>query len=253
MGSSQRLTIFSRKEKQGNVEKLITSIEDKEKYVIHISALKQAFNHGLKLKKVHSVIEFRQEAWPKPYIDMNTKLRTEAKNDFENDFFKLMNNSVFGKTMENVRNQRDIKLVTTNESRNELTLEPNYYTTKYFSENLLAIEMRKTKIIMNKPAKLCYIDTDSFIIHIETEDFYEYIANDVDRWFDTSGYDEKDKRPLPVCKNKKLSGFFKDELNEKIMEKLCGPRPKTYALRIDDDNNTEKKKIQRNKEMRNKT
>ena len=203
---------------------------------------------------------------------MNTKLRTEAKNDFENDFFKLMNNSVFGKTMENVRNQRDIKLVTTNESRNELTLEPNYYTTKYFSENLLAIEMRKTKIIMNKPvylgqaildiskilmyefwydyikpkygekAKLCYMDTDSFNIHIETEDFYEYIANDVDRWFDISGYDENDKRPLPVCKNKKVSGFFKDELNEKIMEKLCGPRPKTYALRIDDDNNTEKKK-----------
>ena len=242
MGSSQRLTIFSRKEKQGNVEKLITSIEDKEKYVIHISALKQAFNHGLKLKKVHSVIEFRQEAWPKPYIDMNTKLRTEAKNDFENDFFKLMNNSDFGKTMENIRNQRDIKPVTTNERRNELVFEPNYHTTKYFSENLLAIEMRKTKIIMNKPAKLCYIDTDSFIIHIETEDFYEYIANDVDRWFDISGYDENDKRPLPVCKNKKVSGFFKDELNEKIMEKLCGPRPKTYAFRIDDDNNTEKKK-----------
>ena len=214
---------------------------------------------------------------------MNTKLRTEAKNDFENDFFKLMNNSLFGKTMENVRNQRDIKLVTTNESRNELTLEPNYYTTKYFSENLLAIEMRKTKIIMNKPvylgqaildiskilmyefwydyikpkygekAKLCYMDTDSFNIHIETEDFYEYIANDVDRWFDISGYDENDKRPLPVCKNKKVSGFFKDELNEKIMEKLCGPRAKTYAFRIDGDNNTEKQKIQRKKEICNKT
>ena len=153
-----------------------------------------------------------------------------------------MNNSDFDKTMENIRNHRDIKPVTTNERRNKLVFEPNYHTTKYFSENLLAIEMRKTKIIMNKPAKLCYIDTDSFIIHIETEDFYEYIANDVDRWFDTSGYDENDKRPLPVCKNKKVSGFFKYELNEKIMENLCGPRPKTYAFRIDDDNNTEKKK-----------
>ena len=81
-----------------NVEKLVTSFEDKEKYVIHISALKQALNHGLKLRKPHRVIEFKQEAWLKPYIEMNTKLRTEAKNDFEKDFFKLMNNSVFGKT-----------------------------------------------------------------------------------------------------------------------------------------------------------
>ena len=85
---------------------------------------------------------------------MNTKLRTEAKNDFEKDFFKLMTNSVFGKTMENVRNHRDIKLVTTNERRNKLVSEPNYHTTKYFSENLLAIEIRKTKILMNKPVYL---------------------------------------------------------------------------------------------------
>ena len=82
----------------GNVEKLVTSFEDKEKYVIHISALKQALNHGLKLRKPHRVIEFKQETWLKPYIEMNTKLRTEAKNDFEKDIFKLMNNSVFGKT-----------------------------------------------------------------------------------------------------------------------------------------------------------
>ena len=115
------------------------SIEDKENYVIYISALKQAIDHELILKKVHRVIEFRQEAWLKPYVDMNTKLRTEAKNDFEKDFFKLMTNSVFGKTMENVRNHTNIKLVTTNERRNKLVSEPNYHTTKYFSENFLAI------------------------------------------------------------------------------------------------------------------
>ena len=80
---------------------------------------------------------------------MNTKLRTEAKNEFEKDFFKLMNNSVFGKNMENVRNHRDIKLVTTDERRNKLVSEPNYHSAKHFSENLLAIEMRKTKVIMN--------------------------------------------------------------------------------------------------------
>ena len=130
------MTIFTRKKKIRKSKKLIGSIEDKEKYVIHIRALKQALKHGLIFKKVHRVIKFNQEAWLKPYIDMNTKLRTEAKNEFEKDFFKLMNNSVFGKTMENVRKHRDIKLVTTNEKRNKLVSEPNYHTTKYFSENL---------------------------------------------------------------------------------------------------------------------
>ena len=140
---------------------------------------------------------------------MNTKLRKEAKNNFEKGFFKLMNNAVFGKTMENVRKHRDIKLVTTDKRRNQLASEPNYHTQKYFSENMIAIEMKKTKVKMNKPiylgmsildisktlmyefsydyiepkyqdkAKLCYMDTDSFVIHIKTEDFYEGIANDV--------------------------------------------------------------------------
>ena len=97
------MPFLAERKKLRKVEKLVTSIEDKEKYVIHISALKQALNHGLILIKVHRVIEFRKEAWLKPYIDMNTKLRTEAKNDFEKEFFKLMNNTVFRETMENVR------------------------------------------------------------------------------------------------------------------------------------------------------
>ena len=97
---------------------------------MHIKALKQALNHGLILKKVHKVIQFNQKTWLKPYIDMNTELRTKGKNDFEKDFFKLMNNSVFGKTVENVRRNRDIKLVPTIKSRNQLTSERNYHTTK---------------------------------------------------------------------------------------------------------------------------
>ena len=92
-------------------------------------------NHGLILRKVHSVIKFNQEAWLKPYIEMNTKLRAEAKNDFEKQFFKLLNNSVFGKTMENVTRHRDIKLVTNDKRRNQLVSEPNYHTTKWFSED----------------------------------------------------------------------------------------------------------------------
>ena len=148
--------------------------------------------------------------------------------------------------MENLRKHRDIKLATTDEKRNKLVSEPNYHTTKRFSENLLAIEMKKTKVKMNKPvylgmsildisktlmykfwydyikpkyedrAKLCYTDTDSFIIHFITEDFFEDIADDVTKWFDISNYDENDKRPLPIGMNKIVYGFFKDELGERL-------------------------------------
>ena len=151
-GSHNELPFLPERRKCKKVEKLACSIENKEKYVIHIRALKQVLNHGLKLKNVHRVIKFQQKGWLKPYIDMNTKLRKEAKNEFEKVFLKLMNNSVFGKTMENVRKHRDIKLVRSEERRIKFVSEPNYHTSKRFSENLLAIEMKKTKVKMNKPA-----------------------------------------------------------------------------------------------------
>ena len=150
------LPFLPERKKVEKVEKLICSIEDKEKYVIHIRALKQALNHGLKLKKVHRIIQFKQKAWLKVYIDMNTELRKNAKNEFEKNFFKLMNNSVFGKTMENVRshrnvrNHRDIKLVTSDKRRKRLVSEPNYHSHKKFSDHLMAIEMKKTRVKMIK-------------------------------------------------------------------------------------------------------
>ena len=206
---------------------LVSNLYDKKEYVVHIRALKQASNHGLIPKKVHRVTQFNQEAWLRPYIEMNTKLRTQAKSDLQKDFLKLMNNSVFGKTMVNVRKHRHIKLVTAEKRRNQLVSEPNYHTTKYFSENLLAMQMKISKVKMNKPlylgfsileisktlmyefwydyikpnyqnnAKLCYMDSDSFIIQIKIEDFYKNIAVDVKQWFDTTDYNEDDKRPLP--------------------------------------------------------
>ena len=157
-----------------------------------------------------------------------------------------MNNSVFGKTMENVRKHRDIKLVTTDEKINKLVSEPNYHTTKCFSENVLAIEMKKIKVKMNKPvylvmsildiskthmykfwhddikqkygdrAKLCYTDTDSVISHIIIENCFVDISDDVERWCDTSDYDDNDRRPLLIGKNKKLIGLFRVELGAKI-------------------------------------
>ena len=189
---------------------------------------------------------------------MNTDLRKDAKNDFEKDFFKLLNNSVFGKTMENVRNHRDIRLVTTDKRRSVLASEPNYHSTKYISKDLLITEMKKIEVKMNKPvylgqaildisktlmyefwydyikpkygdkARLFYMDTDSFIMHIKTEDFYKDISNDVDKWFDTSNYDKNDNRPLKIGKNKKVIGVFKDELSGKIMTEFCALRAKAY-------------------------
>ena len=136
------------------VEKLVANLHDKTEFVIHIINLKQALNHGLVLKKNHKVIKFNQNAWLKPYIPVNTDLKKKAKNDFQKDFFKVMNNAVFGKSTGNVRKHRDMKLVTIETRRNYLVSEPKYHTAKFFTENLLPVEMKKTEILMNKPVYL---------------------------------------------------------------------------------------------------
>ena len=201
---------------------------------------------------------------------MNTELRKEAKNDFEIDLFKLMNNSVFGKTMQNIRKHRDIKLVTTDKKRSKLVSEPNYHTINLISEDLSIIEMKKTKVKMNKPiylglsileisktlmyefwydyikpkygnkVKLCYMDTDSFIMNIKTNDFYEDIASDIENRFDTSSYEVN--RPLPTGKNKKVIGLMKDELGGKIITEFVTLRPKTYSFLTDDGKEDKKAK-----------
>ena len=244
-------------------KKLVCNLHDKKKYVVHINSLKQAVNHGLKFKKIHRIIEFNQKAWLKPYIDMNTELRKLARNDFEKGLFKLMNNSVFRKTMENIRKHRDIKLVTMDKKRSKLVSEPNYHIINLIFEDLSIIEMKKTKVKMNKPiylglsileiskilmyefwydymkpkyndnVRLCYMDTDSFIMNIKTNDFYKDISDDVDNRFDTSNYEVK--RPLPIGKNKKVIGLMKDELGGEIIMEFIALRPKTYSYLTDND------------------
>ena len=256
--------------KTDKCKKLVCNFHDKKKYVVHIKSLKQALHYGFKLEKVHRVIGFNQESWLKPYIDMNTELRKVSSNDFEKDFYKLMNNAVFGKAMENVRKHRDIKLVTTNNKRSKLVSEPNYYTMNYISKDLSIIEMNKTRVKMNKPiylglsildiskilmyefwydymkpkygndVELCYMDTDSFVMNIKTEDFYKDIANDVEKRFDTSNYEVD--RPLPTGKNKKVIGLVKDELGGKIITEFVTLRPKSYTYLTDDSKEDKKAK-----------
>ena len=162
--------------------------------------------------------------------------------------------------MENLRNCRVVKLVAEEERRKKLVSEPNYDSCKQFSDSLMAIEMRKTEVFMDKPIaveqaildisktlmyefwydylkpkyqdniKLCYMDTDSFILQIQADDFFKDINIDVNKWFDTSNYDKNDNRPLEIGKNKKVIGKFKDELGGKILTEFVALRAKTYDM-----------------------
>ena len=136
------------------VKKLIPNLWNKKKYVIHYENLKQYLNLGLKLTKIHRGIKFKESQWLEKYISLNTDLRTKAANDFEKDFFKLMNNSVFGKTMENIRNRVDIKLISDKSKAEKLSAKPNFKHCNIFSEDLITIHMKKTKLVFDKPVYL---------------------------------------------------------------------------------------------------
>ena len=200
----------------------------------------------------------------KPYIDLNTELRENAKSEFEKDFYKIKINSIYGKTVQNDRKHRDIKLVTAEYKRNKLASEPNYHSTKCISKRLLVMEMKNTEVKINKSIylgqavldlsktltfefwydyskpmygdkiRLCYTDTKSFIMHIKADDFYKDISADVDKWFDTSNFNKNDNRPLEIGKNKKVLGKFKNEIGGKIMTKFVALIVKTYSFLIDE-------------------
>ena len=225
----------------GRVEKLVPNLYYKKRYAIQIRAVDQALKHGLVLERIHRAIEFKQSAWMKEYKDFNTALRTAATNNFEKYFYKLMNNLAFGKIMENIRKHMSIKLVTNQEVYLKAVMKPNFKSGTLFGTNLMGCEMGKIKVVMNKPVSLgqaildlskivmyefhydymkrkynddkltlCYMDTDSLIYSIETDNFYRDIADDVANRFDMSGYNPD--KPLAVGLNKKVIGLMKDEL-----------------------------------------
>ena len=249
------------------VEKLIPNLYYKKRYVVHIRALEQALKHGLMLECIHRAIEFKQSTWIKEYIDFNTKLRTAAANDFEKDFYKLMNSAVFGKTMENIRKHRNIKLITSREAYLKTVMKPNFKSGVRFGSNLMGCEMGKIKVVMNKPVylgqaishfskivmyefhydymkpkyndgnlTLCYMHMDSLIYSIETDDFYKDIADDIKDRFDTSGYNSS--RSLPVGLNKKVISLMKDGLGGEIMTEFITLRPKMYAYKTEGSEST---------------
>ena len=144
----------------GQVNKLIPTLNDKKEYVLHYRNLQLCLDLGLKIMKVNRVLEFNQSPWLKQYIDFNTEKRKHAKNSFEKDFFKLMNNSVFGKTMENLRKRVDVRLVTNEKKPLKLTSKPTYVSFKIFNENLVAVHKIKETLTLNRPTYvgMCILD-----------------------------------------------------------------------------------------------
>ena len=242
----------------GNVKKLTPNLNNKTKYVVHYENLKLYEGLGLKITKIHRGIMFEESPWLKKYIDLNTELRSKAKNDFEKDFFKLMNNCVFGKTIENIRKRVDVKLVTCEKEAKKLAAKPNYSHCTIFDENLVAIHMKQTKLKFDKPvylgmcildlsktlmydfhynyikpkypdSLLLFSDTDSLAYEIQTDDFYADIKADIKSRFDTSDY--PDNHVLEKV-NKKVVGMFKDEACGKQIVGFVGLRAKLYAYKM---------------------
>ena len=240
----------------GKVPKLVTTLYDKKKYVIHYRNLQQCLELGMKITKIHRVLEFDQSPWLKEYIDFNTKKRMNTKITFEKEFFKLMNNSVFGKTMENLRNRVNIELVTNEERLNKLSAKPTYVSSKIFNQDLVGVHTKKEKLLLDKPSyvgmcildlskthmydfhynyikkkypdsQLLFTDTDSLFYHIKSEkDIYEEFW--VDReLFDNSDYPESSK--FFFKENKKVIGKFKDEAAGKPILEFVGLKSKMYS------------------------
>lgn len=247
-----------------NTSKLILNLNDKTNYVLHYLTLQAAIRQGLELKKVHKILQFSQSKWLKPFIDFNTEKRTNANNDFEKKLFKLSTNSTFGKTIENVKKYRNIKLLDQWEGRYGVKVniaKPNFKKATIFNENLVAIELFKDEIKMNKPiaigacilelsklkmydfhynfmlkqynheqCRITYTDTDSFIYYLHGRNIYD-VMKDNPNLFDTSDYQPQNAYGIEQ-NNKKVYGVMKDEAHGKTITKFIGLRAKMYGYEI---------------------
>lgn len=237
--------------------KLIPNLFAKKNYVIHYRTLKLYLRLGLQLGTIHRVLKFKQSPWLRSYIDFNTEKRKEATNEFQRDFFKLMNNSVYGKTIESLRKRRRVELCRTEVRGEKLAADPTFKSFTVFDENLVAVERIKPNILMNRPiyvgfvilelskylmyqfhydhirgiygdrARLLFTDTDSLTYHIKTPDLYADLRLHADL-FDFSDYPES--HPLHSNMNKKVLGKFKDELKGEVGLEFVGLKAKMYSL-----------------------
>ena len=253
-------------------EKLICSFLPKKNYVLHYKNLKQYLQEGMILKKVHRGLKFVQSPWMEPYIRKNTDLRKEAKNAFEKDFFKLMNNSVFGKTIENIRKRQSVEIMDDRKKALKLSSKPNFDRVTIFDEHLVAVHMKKTEVYFIKPiyvgqaildlsktlmfdfhynyirkkygnkAELLFTDTDSLLYLIQTDDFYLDIKKDVKKKFDKSDYLENHPSGIKTGVNKKVIGKFKDEVGGNQITHFVGLRPKLYTFKVEEKGETRKAK-----------
>ena len=252
------------------VEKLICHFKPRKNYVVHYRNLRQYLEMGMRITAVHRGISFNQSSWMEPYTRKNTELRKTAANSFEKDFFKLMNNSVFGKTIENIRKRQNIILVDDRAKAVKLTSRPNFDRATIFDRNLIAVHMKKTEVYFNKPvyvgqaildlsktlmfnfhynyirkkynvaAELMFTDTDSLLYLIHTDDFYRDISHDIETKFDTSDYPPNHPSGIKTGVNKKVIGMFKDEVAGRQITRFVGLRPKLYSFKVEDGSLTKK-------------
>ena len=237
--------------------KLIPNLRNKERYVLHHESLKLYLKHGLRLTKIHRGIKYKESKFLERYIISNTESRKVAKNEFEKEFYKLMNKSVFGKTMENVRNRSKIKIVNGLETKTLLNSQTALQGSHVFEgSELVSVRMGESTVMLNKPiylgqaildlsktlmykfhyeyikpkydnkAKLQFTDTDSLCYKIRTEDFYRDISIDASRRFDTSNYPKDHSGGMPTGVNKKVLGMMKDEAGGKQITEFVGLRSK---------------------------
>jgi hypothetical protein len=255
-------------------EKLMLTLYDKNNYIIHYKNLKLYLELGLKIKKIHRILSFNQSKWLKSYIDLNTSLRQKSTNDFESDLFKLLSNSIYGKSVQDKRHHLDIRCVLNVNHAKRLIKKPNFDSFQIIDENKVLIKMKKNSITLDKPIyvgfsvlelskklmydyhynvfkpfyknniKLCYTDTDSFIYEIKTDDLYKDLqTNDLKHYFDFSNYPKE--HHLFNTKKKKVLGFLKDENASKPIIEFIGLKSKLYSILTETDTKKTAKGLQR--------